>query len=141
MANETFDSSTKLYSAPRRFDLATILVVTLAYAVLFGALRLLHADHIVVLMIAGLISCVGVGQALLFQGKRPRLASLLIGVVVSCCVCVIDIVVLGDWPFIVVALVSSAVSGLIFGYLAGVAVGSVFLVSDLTRRLIQRFTR
>ena len=69
-----------IYSAPRRFDLATIMVVTLAYALLLAGLRLLRMPPSGVLHVAGCITCVGIGQALLFRGKRPRLSSILVGV-------------------------------------------------------------
>jgi len=44
LADSVRSSRPKVYSAPRRFDLTTILVVTAGYAVLFGALKMIFSS-------------------------------------------------------------------------------------------------
>ena len=139
MVNEACDSAPKLYSVPRRFDIATILVVTFAYALLFNALRWIRAPSPTITMVAVSISCVGIGQALLFRGKKPRMSSILSGVAVFFCIDIYSIAASNRLFDVLGMLLGVAVGGTIFGYVAGVAVGSVFLVSDKTRKLIQRF--
>ena len=132
------NSVAKLYAAPRRFNVATIMIVTIAYALLFSALRMTQSPPSVFVAVAGFITCVGIGQALLFRGERPRMSSVLVGVV-----CHVGIALFGTMasigrPFnIVFTGIWPAVNGAIFGYLAGVAVGSVFLLSDMVRKLIR----
>ena len=125
----------KLHSVPRRFDLVTLLVVTLAYAVLFGALRLMRLGPKDIGQVGGFVTCVGIGQALLFGGKRPRVASMLVGVV-----CLVGIYLasaltadasLLEFHYLALPVwMSIAICGAISGYFAGVAIGLVFLVSD-----------
>ena len=70
----------RLYSVPRRYDLATLFTVTLAYALLFGAMQRSGMPPNVAFDVAGFITLVGIGQALLFKGNAPRLASVVTGV-------------------------------------------------------------
>jgi hypothetical protein len=146
LADSVRSSRPKVYSAPRRFDLTTILVVTAGYAVLFGGLKMIFSSlgetSGVAITIGGFVTAVGIGQALLYGGRKPRTASIMVGAVLS------SIIMVGFslWstrrgmtgsmlPFIVVY---GAVSGIIYGYLAGVLVGGVFLVADLVRRRFKR---
>ena len=126
----------KVYSAPRRFDLATIFVVTTAYSLLFAAMSGLQFPPIASLLIAGFITFVGIGQALLFHGSKPRQASIVVGSAVY------TLATLAFWLFfkppfpdglIFVMVGYSVVGGAILGYFAGVLVGGVFLVAEALR--------
>lgn len=143
MTHRPLHSVSKLYSAPRRFDLATMMAVTLAYALLFGAFRLAGIQATGVVLAAGFITCVGVSQAVLFRGKKPRLSSVLVGAVCLLGVYVVDIAIRDTLlaPDLAATLMWFAVLGAILGYFAGVAVGTVFLVSDVIRRASQRRTQ
>ena len=138
-------AGTKIYSAPRRFDLATIFVVTSAFAILFGLMRALQGvlqfPPTASLYVAGFITLVAIGQAALFGGLRPRRASMLVGVTIFV------VIFGGTWlfsarmmpgPWILTIVVQAVIYGVIFGYIAGVLVGGVFLVADYAR---QRFRR
>lgn len=146
LADSVRSSRPKVYSAPRRFDLTTILVVTAGYAVLFGSLKMLFnalgETAGVAIVVGGFVTAVGIGQAMLFRGRKPRTASIMVGAVL----CSIIMVGMMLWsnprrlpgsmlPFI---LVYGAIGGIIYGYLAGVLVGGVFLVADLFRRRFKR---
>src|SRR3954462_162592 len=72
----------KIYSAPRRFDLSTIFVVTLAYSMLFGVMNAASFPPGVSAVVAGFISLVAIGQAFLFGGRQPRTASVLVGTLI-----------------------------------------------------------
>jgi hypothetical protein len=133
---------TKLYSVPRRFDMATIFVVTFAFSLLFAAMSGLRFPPAASLVIGGFIALVGVGQALLFGGKRPRTASLVVGASIY------FLGMLTFWlsegqrmyptPAILVMGSYSVIGGAILGYLSGVLIGGVFLVADVVRRKFQR---
>jgi hypothetical protein len=131
----------KVYSAPRRFDLTTIFAVTAAYSLLFGVMSGLNLPPVIRMVVGIITPLVGIGQAMLFGGQKPRLASLLVG---AACFAALRVfaVALGDRPLSVdllfLALMQGAVIGCIAGYIAGVLVGSVFLVSENVRHWFGR---
>lgn len=143
MVNRATSSIDGLYSVPRRFDLATIMVVTIAYALLFVVMRLAQLSPIVFVLIAGTITSVGIGQALLFGGKNPRLSSVLAGIACIFGYGVFANIAVGSLRpgSLVILLIWSLIAGTSLGYVAGVAVGSVFLMTDMMRKSIQRFKR
>src|SRR3954453_4686314 len=67
----------KIYSAPRRFDLSTIFVVTLAYSLLFGAMGGLSFPATGSVGVRAFVLLAGAGQALLFGAHQPRTAGLI----------------------------------------------------------------
>jgi putative addiction module component (TIGR02574 family) len=131
----------KLYSAPRRFDLATIFAVTAAYSILLGGMSALRFPPEVSCYVAAFITLVGIGQAVLFRSSMPRLASVLTGMV-AYFLCTISFALVEPrfdlFGFMPAAIVFSIVFGGLLGYLAGVLVGGVFLVADVLR---QRYGR
>jgi small basic protein len=121
------------FSVPRRYDLATLMAVTMAYACLFGALRALGAPPEVVIWVAGFLTTVGAAQAILFGGRSPRAASVLagIGFMVATYVVLMAIYGLPDFCFLLAALPFGAM----LGYPGGVIVAGVFLVAHYLRCL------
>ena len=73
------DRYSELYSAPRRFDLATMLVVTTAFALLFTGMTLLDFNFWVFVYFACLIVVVGVSQSLFVPRFNPRRVSFVAG--------------------------------------------------------------
>lgn len=133
----------RLHSVPRRFDLTTVLVVTLAYSLLFGGLRLLRLRPMAVGEVAGFVTCVAIGQALLFGGKKPRLSSVLVGVICLLGIYLVYALTRDASLFefhhrVLLIWLSIAIAGAISGYFAGVAIGLVFLVSHATKRSLRR---
>lgn len=130
----------KIYSVPRRFDLATIFVVTAAYSLLLGTISGFGGHPLISLGVGGFITMVGLGQALLFGGQKPRLASVLVGTVCYFLPIIIMTFVAGPsmprgiLPWM---LLQGVVFAPVFGYFAGVLVGGVFLVADLLRWMIK----
>ena len=125
----------KVYSAQRRVDLFTIMVATGAYAFLFAGLRAMDASPWVFAIFAGFITVVGIAQAVLFGGRKPRLSSMIAGVG---CVAMIAVGQLMPWGLdafirLLIVLFSSLFYGIIFGYLAGTLVGGIFLVAERLR--------
>lgn len=124
-----------LYSVPRRFDLATLLTVTLAYALLFAALRVLRFEPLVFGLVAGFFTAVAIGQALLFKGDSPRKASVLVGAVYWTGLQTL-VGMAGVWSPCLAA--SFILWGGASGYVAGTLVAGVFLVADAVRRATTR---
>lgn len=136
-------SRKKVYSVPRRYDLASLFVISGAYAILFGFLRLFECPPALFAMIAGLVTWVALAQAVLFKGRRPRAASVVAGVVFFTTPAVVGPIVtlsIRSVGYAVFESLCAAITGAIWGYAAGVLVGGVFLVADLTRKLISRRT-
>ena len=130
-----FDPSntSELYSAPRRFDLATIFVVMAAYSLLFGALAGLDALPIVKIFVGGLLAIVAVAQAFFLNVYSPR------GVSIATAIPVYTSFVIWMWSayprsFPGWLVVLMLLVGPPLGYIAGVLVGGVFLVADLVRK-------
>lgn len=150
-----------LYAAPRRFDLATVLVVTTAYSLLFAGMKVFHLGSLAFAYVAGLFALVAIAQSLFaswdnprkvafFFRNDPRQVSILVGMAYYLFL---------TWPLFVfqfghilqivryilqidfsivrfgLALVGTFLPGVLLGYLSGVLVGGVFLVADKLRGL------
>jgi hypothetical protein len=124
--------------------LATIFVVTSAFALLLGGMSLIGILPGISLVVAGFIMVVGAGQALLFGGRKPRLASVIVGIG-FCTLAIIGISFLTgralQADLLVLTLPVSFIYGVPSGYIAGVLVGGVFLVADVLRKLFARGER
>jgi hypothetical protein len=136
----------KIYSVPRRYDLATLFVVSLAYALLFGFMRAAGLPPLGFAIVAGFVSVVGLGQAILFRGKAPRKASAVCGIAVFLAVQLPIVVVDAlsrPWDLLLLVLCCSPFSvvlpGAALGYGAGVLIGGVFLVADAVRNALRGF--
>jgi hypothetical protein len=125
---------------PRRFGIGTLLLITAMYAVLFAVLRVFHAPPFVFVEIAGFFTAVGLGQMFLFKGQRPRRASVIVGVGFYVAMSIffwVDNRLLGRGVFVLflINLVEGLFFGALFGYLAGVMIAGVFLMSDKLRNV------
>jgi hypothetical protein len=118
----------KLYSAPRRYDLATLFAVLVGSAVLFAVLQRLGFSAAAFAWTAGLFAVVGLAQALLFGGQSPRAASAAAGGAY----CALSWLI--RYPSEIGAEFVFAVGiGASYGYLVGILVGGIFLCADLLR--------
>jgi hypothetical protein len=119
---------------PRRFGVNVLLVLMTGFAVLFALLRALNAPPPAFATIGVFFLGVTVSQVVLFQGKRPRMASMLVGAVLLPLV-MISAQLLDRsgrspaWEWLDM-LVISTVFGAIWGYLAGTLVAGVFLLLE-----------
>lgn len=131
-----------LFSAPRRFDLFTVLVAAAAYAVLFTVMRLLDFPTGVMGFVGGLFAVVAAEQALGEGRISPRHASVFAAMLFWIAVRVGGVAV--EWysgvgrgepaaPRIVIAVLGGILSGLLTGYIVGVLVAGVFLASFYLR--------
>ena len=133
-----FDTShsSGLYSAPRRFDLATIFVVTAAYSLLLGFLSAFGAPAIIMVVLAGLLAIIAAAQAMFAKVANPRGVSVVTGAVAYTVMSwIIWLTVRQVFPnsFIFVTFFNGMIGGAILGYLLGTLVGGVFLVADMLR--------
>jgi CDP-diglyceride synthetase len=130
-----------VYAVPRRYDLATLLAVTVSFALLFWVLRILGASPVVFAVVVTFVALVGLAQALLFAGRAPRRASLVTGMVVGPALVVLD-----SFRTVHTATVTDLFLAMLWyapiGYVLGALVGGVFLVADYLRRYIrQRYAK
>ncbi len=136
----------KVYSVPRRYDLATLFAVSLAYSLAFGVMRMCNLSATAFAAVAAFVTCVGLGQAILFKGEAPRAASLLVGMA-FCPVAAVAVAVQGAGPdvgrvvaeMVPFALILS-IPGAFAGYFTGVAVGGVFLIAEYVRKIARLVT-
>lgn len=132
--------SPDVYSAPRRYDLATMLVMTTAFALLFAGMKLMDAHIGVFLYLAGLIVVIGVAQSLLSDVFCPRKISIAVGIAYSIVgVVVIVLVFQGSRRFSGpdLLLVLTVISGPAQGYLGGALVAGTFLIADSLRGFLK----
>ncbi|WP_145384765.1 hypothetical protein [Stieleria neptunia] len=128
-----------MYSAPRKFDLSTTLVVTTACAMVFAILRAVSLPMIAVAVVAAFFTSIALGQAILFGGKHARVASMLVGAVFF--VVAMTFVALRQSngqsaEDLIPLLFFNAIFGACWGYLGGVLVGSVFMLAEKVRTII-----
>jgi hypothetical protein len=130
--------TSELYSAPRRFDLATLFVVTAAYSILFGAMSALnyYFGPITKVVVGILVTVVAVAQAFYKDIANPRGVSIVTGAVAQTII-IIVIEILSPRmipePALFSVIFYGVLGGMVSGYLAGVLVGGVFLVADKLR--------
>lgn len=124
----------EVYSVPRRYDLATLFVVSSVFAVLFGGLRFLRFPPTAALSIGSFIVLIGIAQAILFRGARPRMASVLAGGLWFLVLSVWFLVRIGFSFSLLAASSFFVIFGGGIGYLTGALIGGVFLVADHIRR-------
>jgi hypothetical protein len=141
-------NTSDLYSAPRRFDLATIFVVTAAYSLLFGGLSGLdnafNFGPLPLIVLGSLIAIVGLAQALCHGVLNPRGVSIVAGAAAyslfSLVLFVADPRLFLYSPFVAL-VINGFVGGAVLGYMAGVLVGGVFLAADALRGKFDRIRR
>jgi hypothetical protein len=128
------------YGVPRRFGVGTIMVVTAAFAGLLALMRWLGTSPFQVGFWVVFVSIVGLGQAVLYQGRQPRKASIVTGA--------IGLPMLNVVAFLrqitsrdngladgfVCSLLGAIPVGAFCGYLAGGLAAGVFLVMDAVQR-------
>lgn len=136
-----------VFSVPRRFDLATVLVAMSAFAALFAGLLLLDASPIILAFLGGFLALVAAAQWIGSKWNRPRTASIVAGVLIYWVAGAARMFFMPmpsrmELPeLIATLLVSAAISGGIAGYLGGAMVGGVFLVSHYVREWLGRGER
>lgn len=144
LMDKLFDPShtSDLYTAPRRFDLATIFVVTAAYSLVLGGLTAMGWPPVFKVIVSLFAAAIAVAQALFKTRANPRGVSIVTGVAVG---------TLFTWigyaagahrvlpiPLPVATILLGLVVGSISGYLIGTCVGGVFLVADMVRGTFER---
>ena len=128
----------KVYAVPRRYDLSTLFAVSLAYSLLFGGIRAGGGSPETFAVVAGFVTTIGLCQALLFRGTRPRLASVIGGVLFLVGVGFLAFWIVGNgWDLIDFVNPCALVTSALFGYVAGTLIGGVFLAADYLRRAVR----
>ncbi len=129
----------KVAGVPRRFGVGVLLILVTFFAVLFAFLRTFDYGPKVCAVVGVLFVGVAAGQSLLFGGRRPREASLLVGALLF----PLEMLTLAVYEHVVeefsrgsiaedilVGLFWSVPLGALFGYLAGTLTAGIFFVMD-----------
>ena len=128
---------------PRRFSIGTLFVLLTIYCIMFRLLVLMNADATWTALVCLMFGAVTLGQMVLFQGLRPRAASIVAGAV-ACPAMLVGLAVdeistrwsgwaplaagLNGPGIFAAALLLLAMVGSGLGYLVGCATGGVFYV-------------
>ena len=122
-----------VYCAPRRFDILTILCVSSVYGIAFAIGTTSKTPTYIWMTFLLVVTSIGLAQAILWQGKRPRLASILVGVGSFV---IWMLFIMSASPKLIPAnefaatLFASTVAGSVFGYVLGAGIGGLFLVIE-----------
>lgn len=128
--------TTGLYSAPRRFDLATIFVVTGAYSVLLGVMSILNFAPAAKIIIGLVLAFVAVAQSLYHGQANPRGVSVVAGSIGYALMSFVLWLIGPMWfpnSFFFAVVINGLLVGALLGYVAGVLVGGMFLAADMLR--------
>ncbi|MHB1036952.1 MAG: hypothetical protein ACYC35_20030 [Pirellulales bacterium] len=116
---------------PRRFGIATMMIFTAIFAVLFAVLKALNFSPAgfagVSIFIGGVAAC----QSLLFRGKAPRAASIVGGSILLCVIVTVARFADGlsfDSAEVVDLYLGFLLLGGLLGYGVGVFIAAIFLI-------------
>jgi len=129
---------TSVHSAPRRFDVFTILSVLAFFAIAFAILTALKAPAEFIGGLSVFVTLIGLGQAFLWKGKKPRLASIVVGAFYFAISLGIPYILSGPLDIFIlgVVLAQACVSGVICGYIAGTLIGAIFWLIEGVRNTL-----
>jgi apolipoprotein N-acyltransferase len=125
---------------PRRFGVGKLLMMTALFSVLFGILQILMMPPIVFFVLIFFSVGVGAAQAILYQGKQPRRASVLAGAIFGATAAPLSLFAL-MWEHgvpleyevllgFLAASIVGALPGAAFGYVAGCLIAGLFLIKE-----------
>lgn len=125
-----------VYAVRRKLDLASLLVFTAGYGLLFALMSVYRLDAQYFPMVAGFFTSIGLSQALLFGGKAPRIASCLAGTLYSVLIALIFLITFSPVLIVkdvVLIIVFVSILGMSIGYYSGACIAGVLLVIDKLR--------
>ena len=131
---------TKIYKAPRKFDLSMIFVVTFAYAGAFGLMQTLRWPLALQVGVMSLLTIVGFIQ-MFAPERRVRTASVLTGILFMAAMFYVSLAIDGNRRLtdIVLGTLCTVIGfGSLLGYCSGVLVSSIFMLTDYVRRFFAR---
>ena len=126
---------------PNRFGVGTLLIFSTMYAVLFALWRIVEGPPTFLVYVTIFFSAIGLGQMLLFKGRRPRKASVIVGACAYTCMffgfIVYELLASGHYVSDADLLFGSCCwllfcipVGALLGYLAGMLIAAHFLLID-----------
>lgn len=128
-----------LYSVPRRYDLASMFAISVAYAILFAGMRALSAPPSSIVLTGIFFTMIGISQAVLFKGNRPRESSILVGVIGGLlCLIVFGFTAGMSADEAILATICGVFCSPFAGYLAGASIGGIWLVADYLRMWLEK---
>lgn len=142
----------RTFGVPRRFDLALLMIISLLAAISFAIASACQVEPVVTAVLAIFFAFVGLLQAVLFQGQRPRAASLVAGLVLAAVQLIwltADVIrrtgrvpdvpdLLIDLPEIIPAVCALVALWCTSTYIAGALIGGLFLVTHHWRCFLAR---
>lgn len=139
-----FDWGRPAVGVSRRFSIGMLFSVTTVYAVLLAVMRMLDFQATTIVFWLVFFTGAGLGQPILFGGKNPRVASLVLGAVLF----PLEIFVLQTYRYvsgsgdvavddIVSSTVLSVLVGAPTGYLAGCLAAGAFFLADQYNKFVE----
>jgi hypothetical protein len=131
-------------AVPRKFGIGTLLVVSAAYALLFGVLRFVNTPGFGTASIALFLTAVGIAQ-MIFGARAARTGSVIAGTIVFPVLAIANLLMvernfsLRMLPDMGWSCVCLLIFGAICGYLGGTLVAGVFLAMELPDRIMRGF--
>jgi RimJ/RimL family protein N-acetyltransferase len=133
----------EIAGVPRRFGVGVLMILVTMFAVLFALMQSLDTTPRVFAIVAVLFVGVAAGQVLLFEGKKPRAASICVGAILfplEIFALVVYEMFFGrhGWALnpvdVCFSLKFLIPGGALFGYLAGGLTAGIFLVLNRFRK-------
>lgn len=120
---------------PRRFPVRTMLGLIAMFAIMLSVWRTLGVPPIMMVILLVWVVTIALAQVLLFQGKRPRLASACVGVGAGLLCFVILLITWRKLSHeqVLIGFVAALAFFTFLGYATGAALATVFLVDHRIR--------
>jgi hypothetical protein len=126
----------------RRFTLATLVVATVFFAILFGLLKQFHVHWAAALVICLFLAVVGIAQMVVRDAETARLASVVVGSAVFLATYGVIFLMQGNASAADLLDPSTCVGcvmmGGLAGYTAGILMAGIFLVSNKVQHVLRR---
>jgi hypothetical protein len=119
---------------PRRFSIGTLMILIALFGILFAILKICNSPPFLFAIIGIYFVVIGASQAVLFKGKKPRTASIIVGGTFAFVIYIIMSIWITHVPVAQLKTLKDVIIviflGCFFGYISGCLFASIFLVRE-----------